>query len=146
MPKSLREKPLGEVLQQAGLVSPGQIQVALQDQIYNQDLRIGEIFALRGWIKQETADFFAEKLASFSKQQGKQPIGYYFKEAALLDDRQISQILAAQKQQTIWTRFGKLAVQQGLLKEETVEFFLENLSSKATLETVFMGRKVLEYK
>ncbi len=51
---------LGELLQLADLVSPLQIELALQEQIYQSpELKIGEILALRGWLKPETADFFA---------------------------------------------------------------------------------------
>ncbi|MEB3190526.1 MAG: hypothetical protein VKL42_09320 [Snowella sp.] len=53
-------KPLGLILREADLVTPAQIEVALQDQQYYQ-LPLGEILALHGWVHQETADFFAEQ-------------------------------------------------------------------------------------
>ena len=55
------EKPLGEILVEAGLVSLAQIEIALQEQSQS-NLKIGEILALHGWIKQETADFFCRKM------------------------------------------------------------------------------------
>ncbi|NJK49179.1 hypothetical protein HC931_14245 [Candidatus Gracilibacteria bacterium] len=58
---------MGELLEDAGLVSPAQIEIALQDQTIYADMRIGEILALRGWLKQETADFFVDKLPTIKK-------------------------------------------------------------------------------
>ncbi len=46
---------------EAGLLSAGQLEVALRDQGYmNQPL--GEILVLRGWIKQSVIDLVVEKL------------------------------------------------------------------------------------
>ena len=56
----IQPKPLGLVLQEANLLAVPQIQLALRDQISYPYLRLGEILAMRGWIKQETADFFAQ--------------------------------------------------------------------------------------
>jgi hypothetical protein len=118
-------KPLGIVLQKAGLVSAAQIELALQDQSILNYLRLGEILALRGWIKQETADFFAQKWPNLVAGQANQRIGYYFKSAGLLDEYQIQFILETQSQ--LKMPFGAIAVLKGWLKPKTVDFFLENL-------------------
>jgi hypothetical protein len=124
-----RLKPLGKILQEASLVSEPQIQVALHDRILYQDLRLGEILALRGWIEQDTADFFAEEWSDIIiRQQNQHPIGYYLRKAALLDDKQIKIILQEQKQ--LWVRFGSVAVLKGWLKQETLDFFLIGLWTK----------------
>ena len=119
-------KPLGVVLQQAGLVSEYQVKVALQDQAHWSELRIGEIMALRGWLKPETADFFAEQWPTLVSQKRKQPLGQYLKEAALLDEEQISAILSAQRKTRI--RFGTLAALKGWIKQTTINFFVESLA------------------
>ncbi len=49
-------KPLGQILVEAGLISMSQIELALKEQ-KQTNLKIGEILTLHGWIKQETADF-----------------------------------------------------------------------------------------
>lgn len=116
---------LGTLLQQADLVSAVQIEVALKDQARYPNIRIGEILALRGWLKQETADFFAQHWKIIKEQKRQQPLGYYLKEAALLDEEQISQILAEQAKLSL--RFGVLAVDKGWLKQTTVNFFLKHL-------------------
>ena len=51
-------KPIGEKLEEAGLISKYQIEVALIDQVSYIESKFGEILALRGWLKQQTIDFF----------------------------------------------------------------------------------------
>ena len=120
------KKPLGEVLVEAGLVSISQIEVALQEQQQNS-LRIGKILASHGWIKQETVDFFADKWQKIIKQEQKKPLPYYFQKAALLDERQIKIILELQKLKHDKIRFHRLAIEQGYIKQTTVDFFLAHL-------------------
>ena len=118
-------KPLGKILQDAGLVTPAQIQVALYDRQHYQDLRIGEILALRGWIEQETADFFVEQWFALINQRKEHRLGFYLKQAGLLTEKQIQLILKEQKAKNL--RFGSTAVSNGLLKQQTLDFFLKNL-------------------
>lgn len=125
MAKSVAFKPLGLVLQRAGLVSPEQIKIALQDQARLPNRRLGEILALRGWIKPETVSFFAEKWPKLIEQKHKQPLGEYLKAAALLNEQQIGIIL--QEQKVTGLKFGILAVFQGLIEQATLDFFLEEL-------------------
>jgi hypothetical protein len=120
------QKPIGEILREAGLIYEAQLEVALRDQAIYPDLRLGEILALRGWIKQQTVDFFAEEWSNLSGESSKKPIGYYLKQAALLDEKQIKFIL--EKQQDIKFHFGALAVFQGWLPPTTLDFFLNYLS------------------
>ena len=121
---TLSIQPLGSILQKADLVSTSQIELALRDQIKSNNMKIGEILALRGWIKQETADFFAERWTNLLRQKHKQPLGHYLKEAALLTDNQIKIIISQQKQKGLGLRFGTLVVLNGWLKSTTIEFFL----------------------
>lgn len=145
MSKNTSKKRLGEILEEAGLVSPAQIEIALQDQSFYEEMRIGEILALRGWIKQETADFFADRFSVLVKQPHKKPLGFYLREAALLDENQIKMILAEQvKLTTPRVRFGKLVVIKGLLKQSTVDFFLDNLSARAEQDKVYISQAVLK--
>jgi len=130
---------LGETLQKAGLISHSQIQVALVDRQYNQDLRLGEILAIRGWIEAKTADFFADEWQFIRRQQDKYPLGYYLEKSGLLTKGQIDSILQEQKQ--IWLKFGSVAVLQGLLKENTLDFFLDNLFPAKSSELPHIGKK-----
>ncbi|MGK7911968.1 MAG: hypothetical protein AB4050_10895 [Synechococcus sp.] len=116
---------LGESLLGAGLINQSQIQVALMDAQYREDLRLGEILALRGWIYQETADFFAETLPSIISNRQKQPIGEHLVSARLLDLHQVEVILNEQRRQSI--RFGELAVARNFIKQQTVDFLFQYL-------------------
>jgi tetratricopeptide (TPR) repeat protein len=122
-------KPLGEILQLADLISIAQIEFALEKQTQHKNMRLGEILALQGWIKQETADFFAQKWSDLLNQKSKQPLGEYLKKAALLDEYQVKIILCEQKQMGL--RFGELAVHKGWLKPTTINFFLEYIAPLA---------------
>ncbi|AFY37337.1 hypothetical protein Lepto7376_0964 [[Leptolyngbya] sp. PCC 7376] len=132
--------PLGQLLVQAGLVSEDQVQLALQNQSIPgyEDFRIGEILALRGWIKQETCDFFAIRwnniLQSLKIKNKQKKIGYYLLEAGLLTEEQVTSILRIQQKNK--KLFGQIAVTQGYLKQQTVDFFVKYLSSAKRNEIV----------
>ena len=120
-------KPLGQILNEAGLISAQQIEVALQEQAEMSQMKIGEIFASKNWVKQKTADFFAERWYELLQQEQKYPLVYYFQEAGLLDVNQIKSILEQRDRSQEKVRFHHLAVQQGLIQQQTVDFFLRNL-------------------
>ncbi|WP_013323036.1 hypothetical protein [Gloeothece verrucosa] len=122
-----KTKPLGLILQEADLISVPQIELALKDQAQFKYLRIGEILALRGWIKQQTADFFAEEWPKLlaNPTSKRQPIGYYLQAAALLNEQQIDNILI--DQQLLGTKFASTAILKGWIRQKTMNFFLKNL-------------------
>ena len=125
MSKFITFKPIGEILQDAGLITSPQLEVALRDQAYYQEMRLGEILALRGWVKQDTADFFVQEWFKLVNQRIEHPIGFYLQKAGLLTEQDIKAILSEQNRYSL--RFGDTAVKQGLIKPNTVEFFLQNL-------------------
>lgn len=130
---------LGATLQKAGLISDSQIQVALVDREYNQELRLGEILAIRGWIEPQTADFFAEEWQLLLEQQNKYPLGFYLEKSGLLTPEQIALIL--QEQKKLWLKFGSVAMLQGLIKQNTLDFFLNNLFSLSSSSSPQIGKK-----
>lgn len=120
------KKPLGQILIEAGLVSISQIELALQEQKQN-NLRIGEILVARGWIMPKTIDFFCEQwLDSIGKPQ-KKPLAYYFQKSGLLSKNDCEAIIRLQKLKHKKTRFHHLAIEQGYIKQTTVDFFLAHL-------------------
>ncbi|MGB5715166.1 MAG: hypothetical protein WBM44_30135 [Waterburya sp.] len=137
---SKNKKVLGEILQQAGLISNSQIQVALVDREYNQELRLGEILAIRGWIEQQTADFFADEWQFVLEQQAKYPLGYYLEKSGLLTKEQTHSIL--QEQKKIWVKFGSVAVLKGLLDQNTLDFFLDSLFPLASSQSPFISKPI----
>ncbi|CCQ62576.1 hypothetical protein [Crocosphaera watsonii] len=66
---------LGETLRDAGLITEAQLQTVLRDKQEYKEQKVGEILALRGWLKQETVDFFAEEWTRCLEQGAKYPIG-----------------------------------------------------------------------
>ncbi len=134
MSHSRNKVPLGAVLQQAGLVSPEQLEQALKQQKKSRNgLKIGEILAIQGRINSETADFFAERWHGLIFEKQKQPIGQYLKQAALLNEQQIQVILDEQKHNK--SKFGELVIAKGWLKQTTVKFFLRYLMPESLSES-----------
>ncbi|MEL7007811.1 MAG: hypothetical protein AAFY50_13070 [Cyanobacteria bacterium J06648_1] len=125
MSKFITFKPIGTILQEADLITPPQLEVALRDQTYYEDMRLGEILALRGWIKQDTADFFVQDWFKLINRRIDRPIGFYLNKAGLLSESDIQTILREQHATSL--RFGDTAIKQGLLKPSTLDFFLQNL-------------------
>jgi hypothetical protein len=123
MPK---HKLIGLTLQEAGLLSHFQVQTALKEQEYFSQLRIGEIFVLHSWLKQDTVNFFIKIWPRLSEEKNKKPLGYYLKQAGLLTQQQIEYILFRQK--FLQMKFGSVAVLKGWLKNETIDFFLKDLA------------------
>ena len=124
-PLEIEPKRIGTILREADLVSLHQLDLALKDQAQFPNLRLGEILAMRGWIKSETADFFVQDWSKIVTDRDRKPLGYYLVQSALLKPEQIEIILQEQKSTGI--RFGTIAVMQGLLKSTTLDFFLMNL-------------------
>ena len=139
MVKSNSPELLGQTLRKAGLISFSQIQVALTDQEYNQNLLFGEILTLRGWIEQQTADFFADEWQPSIEQSEKYPLGYYLVKSGLLTGEQTYLILEEQKQ--LWIKFGSIAIVKGLITQDTLNFFLDNLFPGVSSEPPAIGAR-----
>ena len=120
------KQPLGEILIEAGLVSIHQIQIALQEQ-KNHQLKIGEILANHGWIQPKTVNFFAEKWSRLVEKQPNRPLALYLLAAALLNRQQLLILKQRQQKANSKTELHFLAVEQGYIKQETVDFFLKHL-------------------
>lgn len=60
-PPASSHKRLGGYLVEAGLLTPAQIDVALNDQKLT-GMRFGEILAARGWVKQQTIEYLMKKV------------------------------------------------------------------------------------
>ncbi|MEM8723466.1 MAG: tetratricopeptide repeat protein [Cyanobacteria bacterium P01_G01_bin.39] len=141
MSHSPQQVPLGAILQQAGLVSAQQVRTALEQQRNTLNSpRIGEILAKKGLVSSQTVDFFAEHWLNLIDEQPKQPIGQYFKRAALLNDQQIKIILEEQKQTKV--KFGELAIAKGWLKRTTVNFFLRYLMADSLASSKILEREL----
>lgn len=68
---SPQRKRLGGYLVEAGLLTPAQVDVALNDQKIT-GMRFGEILAARGWVKQQTIEYLMQKVV-VPEQQAQEP-------------------------------------------------------------------------
>jgi hypothetical protein len=53
---------LGGYLIEAGLITPAQVAVVLNDQNFSQNMRFGEVLVARGWVKSETIEFVMKRV------------------------------------------------------------------------------------
>lgn len=74
-------KRLGSYLVDAGLLTPAQIDVALNDQKAT-GMKFGEILATRGWVKQKTIEYFMRKIVTPEREALKPQPRYELKGAA----------------------------------------------------------------
>jgi hypothetical protein len=72
--QQLEIKRLGSYLVDAGLISLAQIDVALNDQEFMDNMRLGDILVTRGWIKQQTLDYLIEKVVEPEQRRARQAV------------------------------------------------------------------------
>lgn len=70
--KKRTEKPLGVYLVEAGIVTPEQVKIALNEQNLSQRQRLGEILASHGWVEQQTIEYLVDKVIFPERQTTKQ--------------------------------------------------------------------------
>ena len=127
-------KQLGLVLREAGLITPAQLEVAVDNQKHF-DYLIGEVIALHGWLGQGTVDFFAGHWFDLIYRPNPLPLGHYLQMADLLNEYQIGEILVEQKKMGL--RFGATAVLMGCLKQQTVDYFIAHLKAEMAFQSPF---------
>lgn len=125
IPTNYVPKRIGERLIEANLLTPAQVQVALYDQQQFATMRLGEIVVFRGWLNQQTTDFFAEQWINICSQAERQTLGEYLCAAGLMDENCIDKIIEEQYRNGY--RFGANAVLLGFIDQKTLNYFLENL-------------------
>ena len=110
--------PTGELLHKLGLVNQEQIDKALQAQKEDlKNLRLGEILDKWGWVKKETIDFLLEELPS----QPKLNLPEFLIKSKLLREEQVKTI--TQEQSPTGLPWEEIAVQRGLVKQKTLDWF-----------------------
>ena len=131
-------KRIGELLVEANLLTPAQVQVGLYDQQQFSTMRLGEIFVFRGWLNQQTADFFGDRWYGLctQSQDGRESIGQYLCAAGLMDQHCIEKIIDEQHRNGY--RFGANAVLLGFIKQQTLDYFLEHLFPDRKNEAHYM--------
>ncbi len=130
-PFRTKKQPIGQLLVEAGLIAKPQLDLALADQKtrYYQDLRLGEILALRGWVSQQTSDFFVsswqdilDKSATRNYQIKIEKCLYL---AGLITRNQILEI--SQNRTLDQARLSAALLESGYIRQQTLDFFVQNL-------------------
>lgn len=121
-------KLLSKVLKSAGLISSQQLAKALQIQAEYPQTQLSEILILQEVIQPQTVDFFVDQWPTIKAEGQQLLLGQYLQDAQLLDLKQVEFIVAEQQQE--WRLFGEIAVEQGWIKQVTVDFFVNNLAVK----------------
>ena len=122
------KKLIGEILQEANLISDAQLKLALMTQAEYPELKLGKILALKGWIELKTIDFFVQYRSNFTNPQKKLPLGFYLENAGLLNREKIESVLV--EQQNLKLKFGEIAVLKGWINTKTINYFLNTFQSK----------------
>lgn len=125
--------PIGEFLVRAGLISPQQLKVAKQDKRIPgyEKLKTEEILVLRGWLKEATCDFFIKRWPLILKDKDRKAqfnkLGSFLVEAEVLSQIQYQELSFRRQKQKDARRDVEMAVAEGWLKQQTVDFLFKQL-------------------
>ncbi len=114
--------PLGELLLQAGLLSPQNIRQTLKLQQQHADYRFGEILIQEGYLPSKTVGFFVDDLPTLVHSRNKLRLGDYLNNAGLLLPEQINDTL--QQQSLTHRKFGEIITQKGWVNPRTLDWFV----------------------
>jgi UDP-N-acetylglucosamine transferase subunit ALG13/anti-anti-sigma regulatory factor len=117
--------PIGFTLQRAGLISPEQLVQVREIQAQSHHVLFGEVLVERGWLSQQTVDFFAERLPKLVNLRDQLPESHYLELSGLVDPDSLA-LLKQEQRQNNQSLFD-LAVYRGVLTETTAEFLRELL-------------------
>lgn len=123
--------PMGQVLQDAELLSQDQVRMILSAQAdmsrqsRRPPRRFGDLVVEQGWLPSATVDFFAEQYPQLGRAKRHHPLGQYLKAAALMNDDQIRTIVT--EQDLYGGRFGEIAVTKGWVAKGTINVLLNPL-------------------
>ena len=129
--KRKHEKPLGEVLNQQGLVNEAALDEALTEQKELRDRRVGEIIA----EKAEVPQIVVEQAIDNAYKNGKKPkarVGDILVEAGLVTNQQVEEALQEQASGKR-KRIGLILIEKGLITEDQL---LEALAHKFGLKVI----------
>lgn len=114
--------PLGELLQQAGLLSSQSIRQTLKLQQQQVNQRFGEILIQQGHLPSTTVNFFVNDLPTMVYSNDKLRLGDYLNSAGLLQPEQIIETL--QQQSLSNRKFGEIITDKGWVNPKTRDWFI----------------------
>jgi thioredoxin reductase len=121
---SKQSKPLGILLLEAGLVNTEQLDIALNAQ-KTKTVRLGEILAGHGWVKQRTVEYLMKKVVHQQLSGNGQRLGSYLVDAGLVNEEQLE--IALNEQKTTALCLGQILAQHGWVNQQTVEYLMEKV-------------------
>ena len=121
----LINKPIGEILEEAGLINREQLKLVLAEKELYPQFKLGEIISLHGWLKQETVDFFVEQIQTMALNE-KISIAKYCFYSGLLTQKEMDSLIIEMAQSG--TKFSSLVVSKNLIKQKTINFFYKIVS------------------
>ncbi len=111
------DRPLGEVLQQQGLIAGGDLDEALEAQRRLRKRRVGEIIAQQTDVTQEEVDGVVAQARNNGQRSSQARIGDILIEAGLVTRRQVEEAIA-QQDAGKRRRIGAILVERGLITED----------------------------
>ncbi|MEN9239132.1 MAG: FHA domain-containing protein [Thermostichales cyanobacterium SZTDM-1c_bins_54] len=117
-----QHEKLGDLLEEAGLISPEQLTAALHEQHHNR-LLLGEVLLQKRWAHWRTVEFFMHHFIRSQAVTRKHLIGDYLLAAGLITKDQLAEAMRIHRRQQVY--FGHALVQQGYLKPQVLQFFLD---------------------
>jgi len=116
------QRRIGQLLEEAGLLTRGQVQKILSTKQKFPQKRFGEIVVKEGWLTAQTVEFFADLLTeSFNNRNW--PMSRYLQRSGLLNQQQLQAL--TQEAKTNKIPIGEIAVCNGLIKPQTLDVILE---------------------
>jgi thioredoxin reductase len=121
---SMRSKPLGIHLFEAGLISLKQLEIALKEQ-KTTSMCLEEIFSNHGWMKKRTIEYMMEKVVHKQLSGSGKKLGSYLVEADLVTLDQIKTALDEQKKSTLC--LGEILNSHGWVNRQTIEYMMDKI-------------------
>ncbi|GAB4216803.1 MAG: hypothetical protein OHK0012_19820 [Synechococcales cyanobacterium] len=117
-----QHEKLGDLLEEASLISQQQLKAALHEQHQNGFL-LGEVLLQRQWVTWQALEFFTQHFFRNQAVTRKHLIGDYLVSAGLVTKEQLAEAMRIHRRQQVY--FGFALVQQGYLKPQILNFFLD---------------------
>ena len=108
-------------LTKAGLVSEEQMEMAIAYLNKYRDLSLERVIFLRGWLSQETLEFFGKGLPKLIERGEKIPLVKILELASILNGEQINKLVKYQEERG--KKVSSSLIEMGYIKESTLNFF-----------------------
>lgn len=130
--KRVETRPVGEILEEKGMVSGRKIQSALDEQHFLRQRRVGEIIAEDNNLEQEVIESTIETAIKLRQPRKDERVGDILVSSGLVTREQVSKALESQKKDRR-KKIGELLIEKGYINEDQL---LSALATKFRLKFV----------